>query len=61
VEAVAEDGYGRGVRVPYQPDGWSKPYRFVALRKPKPREEQEGEEMEQYQLSEPSQYRYRVS
>ena len=27
----------------YQPEGWSKPYRFVALRKEKPREEVEAE------------------
>ena len=44
----------------YQPDGWGKPYRFVALRKPKPREELEAEEAEQYQLFETSQYKYRV-
>jgi len=44
----------------YQPDGWSKPYRFVALRKEKPREEMEAEETEQYQLFETSQYQYRV-
>jgi hypothetical protein len=44
----------------YQPDGWSKPYRFVALRKEKPREELEAEETEQYQLFETSQYKYRV-
>ena len=44
----------------YQPDGWSKPYRFVALRKPKPREELEAAEAEQYQLFETSQYKYRV-
>src|SRR6266404_1480126 len=44
----------------YQPDGWSKPYRFVALRKQKPREELEVEEAEQYQLFETSQYKYRV-
>ena len=44
----------------YQPDGWSKPYRFVALRKEKPREELEAEESEQYQLFETSQYKYRV-
>ena len=44
----------------YQPDGWSKPYRFVALRKQKPREEQKTEETEQYQLFETSQYKYRV-
>jgi Transposase DDE domain group 1 len=44
----------------YQPDGWSKPYRFVALRKQKPREELGAEETEQYQLFETSQYKYRV-
>jgi hypothetical protein len=44
----------------YQPDGWNKPYRFVALRKEKPREELEGEETEQYQLFETSRYKYRV-
>jgi hypothetical protein len=44
----------------YQPDGWSKPYRFVALRKEKPREELKAEEAEQYQLFETSQYKYRV-
>jgi Transposase DDE domain group 1 len=44
----------------YQPDGWSKPYRFVALRKETPREELEAEEAEQYQLFETSQYKYRV-
>jgi len=44
----------------YQPDGWSKPYRFVALRKPKPREELEAGESEQYQLFATSQYKYRV-
>jgi hypothetical protein len=44
----------------YQPDGWSKPYRFVALRKEKPREEVDAEEAEQYQLFETSQYKYRV-
>src|SRR5438477_7901933 len=44
----------------YQPDGWSKPYRFVALRKPTPREELEAEEAAQYQLFETSQYKYRV-
>jgi hypothetical protein len=44
----------------YQPDGWSKPYRFVALRYEKPREELEAEETEQYQLFETSQYKYRV-
>jgi hypothetical protein len=44
----------------YQPEGWKKPYRFVALRKEKPREELEAEESEQYQLFETSQYKYRV-
>src|SRR5207244_8303591 len=44
----------------YQPDGWSKRYRFVALRKRKQREELEAEETEQYQLFETSQYKYRV-
>src|SRR5476649_2208153 len=44
----------------YQPEGWSKPYRFVALRKEKPREELETEEIEQYQLFETRQYKYRV-
>jgi hypothetical protein len=44
----------------YQPEGWSKPYRFVALRKEKPRKEQEAEQSEQYQLFETSQYKYRV-
>jgi hypothetical protein len=44
----------------YQPDGWSKPYRFVALRKEKPREEVEAEEAEQYQLFETGRYQYRV-
>jgi len=44
----------------YQPDGWSKPYRFVALRKDKPREEVEAADSEQYQLFETSQYQYRV-
>jgi hypothetical protein len=44
----------------YQPEGWSKLYRFVALRKEKPREEQEAGETEQYQLFETSQYKYRV-
>jgi hypothetical protein len=44
----------------YQPDGWSKPYRFVALRYEKAREELEEGETEQYQLFETSQYKYRV-
>lgn len=44
----------------YQPEGWSKPYRFVALRKEKPRQEVEAEDAEQYQLFETGQYKYRV-
>ena len=45
----------------YQPQGWSKQYRFVALRYEKTREEvaEEGES-EQYQLFEAGRYRYRV-
>src|ERR1035437_5810152 len=42
----------------YQPDGWKKAYRFVALRYEKAREEVETEESEQYQLFETSQYKY---
>src|ERR1017187_2192471 len=44
----------------YQPDGWKKEYRFVALRYEKTREEKEAEAKEQYQLFETSQYKYRV-
>jgi len=44
----------------YQPEGWSKPYRFVAVRKEKPPAEVGAEEAEQYQLFETSQYQYRV-
>jgi hypothetical protein len=44
----------------YQPDGWKKAYRFVALRYEKTREEMDAEESEQYQLFETSQYKYRV-
>jgi hypothetical protein len=44
----------------YQPQGWSKQYRFVALRYEKAREEAEEEESEQYQLFEAGRYRYRV-
>jgi hypothetical protein len=44
----------------YQPDGWKKEYRFVALRYEKTREEVESEETEQYQLFETSQYKYRA-
>jgi hypothetical protein len=44
----------------YQPEGWKKEYRFVALRYEKTREEVESEEAEQYQLFETSQYKYRA-
>jgi hypothetical protein len=44
----------------YQPTGWKKEYRFIALRKEKAHEEVEAEETEQYQLFETSQYKYRV-
>jgi hypothetical protein len=44
----------------YQPDGWSKPCRFVALRYEQACEEMDAEETEQYQLFETSQYKYRV-
>lgn len=44
----------------YQPQGWDKEYRFVALRYEKAPEEVEAEESEQYQLFETSQYSYRV-
>jgi hypothetical protein len=43
----------------YQPEGWKKEYRFVALRYEKSREERKAEETEQYQLFETSQYKYR--
>jgi hypothetical protein len=44
----------------YQPEGWGKPYRFVALRYEKARAAVETEKAEQYQLFETSQYKYRV-
>ena len=44
----------------YQPDGWKKQYRFMALRYEKSREEMDAKESEQYQLFETSQYTYRV-
>jgi Transposase DDE domain group 1 len=44
----------------YQPEGWQKEYRFVALRYEKAREEMEPEEAEQYQLFETGQCKYRV-
>jgi hypothetical protein len=44
----------------YKPQGWSKEYRFVALRSEKARAEVAEEENEQYQLFETSRYKYRV-
>ena len=44
----------------YQPHGWKKEYRFIALRYEKTREEMASEATEQYQLFEASQYKYRV-
>jgi len=45
----------------YQPEGWSKPYRFIALRSEKDRDdEDEPEEVVQYQLFATKQYKYRV-
>ena len=44
----------------YQPEGWDKEHRFVALRYQKARQEAEPEETEQYQLFETSQYKYRA-
>jgi hypothetical protein len=44
----------------YQPDGWKKESRFVALRYEKTREKMDAKETEQYQLFETSQYKYRV-
>ena len=44
----------------YQPEGWGKSCRFVALRYEKAPAEGEVEQTEQYQLFETSQYSYRV-
>ena len=45
----------------YQPKGWGKPYRFVALRyENDPDDEEESEEVVQYQLFATKQYKYRV-
>jgi hypothetical protein len=48
----------------YQPEGWEKPFRFIALRFPKPSRKQpskkQPEAPEQYQLFETSAYLYRV-
>jgi len=44
----------------YQPQGWGRPCRFVALRYERARKEPEPDEAVQYQLFETSQYTYRV-
>jgi len=44
----------------YQPDGWGKAYRFLALRYEKEPEAGAAEEPEQYQLFETPEYSYRV-
>jgi hypothetical protein len=44
----------------YQPDGWKKAYRFVALRYAKDEEHEQAEEVQQYQLFETRPYKYRV-
>jgi hypothetical protein len=44
----------------YQPEGWEKPYRFIALRYEKEPRPREAGEPEQYQLFETADYRYRV-
>ena len=44
----------------YQPQGWGRAYRFIALRYEKKPEPPKKEEPEQYQLFETSQYTYRV-
>jgi Transposase DDE domain group 1 len=44
----------------YQPDGWGKAYRFLALRYEKKMEAPEAGQPEQYQLFETADYTYRV-
>jgi len=44
----------------YQPEGWAKPYRFLALRYEKKPEAGDSEEPEQYQLFDTPEYTYRV-
>jgi Transposase DDE domain group 1 len=45
---------------PYQPEGWGKAYRFIALRYAKKPQPRRAEEMEQYQLFDTPEYSYRV-
>jgi hypothetical protein len=44
----------------YQPQGWERAYRFIALRYKKKPEPKKKEEPEQYQLFETAEYTYRV-
>ena len=44
----------------YQPEGWSKAYRFIALRYRKKPQSDADQEFEQYQLFETVEYSYRV-
>lgn len=44
----------------YQPDGWGKAYRFLALRYRKKPEDKEAGQPEQYQLFDTPEYTYRV-
>ncbi len=44
----------------YEPEGWGKAYRFIALRYEKEPRPREAGEPEQYQLFETTDYRYRV-
>jgi hypothetical protein len=45
---------------PYQPEGWGKACRFLALRYEKPPESKQAEQPEQYQLFDTPEYTYRV-
>ena len=44
----------------YQPEGWGRAYRFIALRYEKPAEVKAADEAEQYQLFDTPKYTYRV-
>ena len=44
----------------YQPEGWEKAYRFIALRYPKKPKPRASDEPEQYQLFDTPEYTYRV-
>ena len=44
----------------YQPDGWGKAHRFIALRYPKKPKPRAAEEAEQYQLFDAPEYSFRV-